>query len=403
MKKILIGLAVFLFISGYWILSNETEDTQTEIYFLNSCGSMTDADRVMRQIYTEFEEQNEDIKLRMISMPSDENVADKVKEMLTAGRLPNIIYTNGLENSDSLYPLLVSKNYLLDILPYIEDDSEWKENIPDQVFSSFMTEDGKMYTVNDRVRVCGYWYNVNMFENAGITELPETWDEFAEVCKKLNQWSASIKYDISSLHLNKETATCIARAYISEKEINAAYESTYSLEDSISMLKKISQYVSLEEDSFTYQENIRSLNIGQCAMYVGDISQENMMNSNINIAYAPLPSAYEGKINVSSATAGYLICNTGSEKQQEACIRFLKYMLSESVQERLLLEAGYIPINPNVNIEELISDNSRRYRNWSAMQAEATVGRVSESIFDFKETQTFENKVIPYLQKYKTK
>ncbi len=31
----------------------------------------------------------------------------------------------------------------------------------------------------------GVWYNKDMFEAAGITEVPETWDEFLEVCRKL--------------------------------------------------------------------------------------------------------------------------------------------------------------------------------------------------------------------------
>lgn len=402
MKKGFILLAITIIISGCWVLSNETEDPPTEIYFLNSCGSMTDADRVMRQLYTEFEEQNSDIRLRMISMPSGGNVSDKVKEMITAGRLPNIIYINDSGDSDSLYPLLASKNYLLDILPYIENDPEWKESISEQAFSAYITEDKKMYTLNDKIRVSGYWYNVNMFENAGITKMPETWSEFTDVCKKLNQWAESIKYDITSLYLNKETATCIARAYLLEKE-TPEIDKSIDLDKSISLLLEISQYATLKDETFTYQENINSLNIGQCAIYVGDISQENMMNSNINIAYAPFPSASEGEINLSSFAAGYLLCNTGNEKQQEACMRFLKYMLSKPVQERLLSEAEYIPVNPNINIEELLSNSTRRYHNWSAMQAARTVGRVSESMQDLKDMQAFEKKIIPYLQKSKIK
>lgn len=111
------------------------------------------------------------------------------------------------------------------------------------------------------------------------------------------------------------------------------------------------------------------------------------MNRDIKIEYSALPSQSGKLTNLSSFTPGYLVCNTGTEKQKEACIRFLKYMLSESVQQRLLVDAGYIPSNPNVKVEELIQKNTRLYRTWQTVQDSLTIGRLPESALDYYQFQ----------------
>lgn len=47
------------------------------------------------------------------------------------------------------------------------------------------TVDGKVYALPFSVGVVGFWYNTEMFEEAGITEAPETWDEMYDVIDKL--------------------------------------------------------------------------------------------------------------------------------------------------------------------------------------------------------------------------
>ena len=366
MKRIAFFMGMMFLLTGCGIETDGTaQKNQTEIFFLNSCGSMSDADRVVRQIYSEFEAQNSDIKLKMISMPSSQKVEEKVKEMVTAGRMPNLIYMNGKE-FNSLYPLLVERNDL----------------VADELFSSFLTEDGKMYTLTDVVRFYGYWYNVNMFENAGIEQMPQTWEELVEDCEKISQWAKSIKYDIAPIHLDSETLKCLIEAYMADGR-----SESWDSENGIMLLKKLSEFVPLEDDSFTWHDNIRSINMGHCAIYVGDVSQEALMNRDIKIEYSALPSQSGKLTNLSSFTPGYLVCNTGTEKQKEACIRFLKYMLSESVQQRLLVDAGYIPSNPNVKVEELIQKNTRLYRTWQTVQDSLTIGRLPESALDYYQFQ----------------
>lgn len=93
MKRIAFFMGMMFLLTGCGIETDGTaQKNQTEILFLNSCGSMSDADRVVRQIYSEFEAQNPDIKLQMISMPSSQKVEEKVKEMVTAANAEFDLY-----------------------------------------------------------------------------------------------------------------------------------------------------------------------------------------------------------------------------------------------------------------------------------------------------------------------
>ena len=90
MKKCLILLLMLLMcLSGCGTLSQSDE---ISIVLLHGWGTMEEDNQAMREIYSEFEKDNPDISLKLISMPSPENVTSKVKEMISLGKLPNLIY-----------------------------------------------------------------------------------------------------------------------------------------------------------------------------------------------------------------------------------------------------------------------------------------------------------------------
>lgn len=48
-------------------------------------------------------------------------------------------------------------------------------------------DDGKLYEVPYQMKANGYMYNEELFEKAGITEVPTNWDEFLNACEKLKK------------------------------------------------------------------------------------------------------------------------------------------------------------------------------------------------------------------------
>ena len=69
-------------LSGCGTLSQSDE---ISIVLLHGWGTMEEDNQAMREIYSEFEKDNPDISLKLISMPSPENVTSKVKEMISVG------------------------------------------------------------------------------------------------------------------------------------------------------------------------------------------------------------------------------------------------------------------------------------------------------------------------------
>jgi ABC-type glycerol-3-phosphate transport system substrate-binding protein len=112
---------------------------------------------------------------------------------LTSGDFPDVL-------SNISYQDFAKAGALMDI-PIDEDIKKIKD------YESLLI-DGKLYTLQAYLQPHTLiFYNKDMFEKAGITELPKTWDEFEVVCEKLKQagftpllaagdWSTTLTFSI---------------------------------------------------------------------------------------------------------------------------------------------------------------------------------------------------------------
>ena len=68
-------------------------------------------------------------------------------------------------------------------------------------------------------------------------------------------------------------------------------------------------------------------------------------------AYSAYPGLDGVTVSYVSLSEGYVISAMSSPKQQEASLDFLKYILSEEVQTRIMEETLQVPLNPAVKVE----------------------------------------------------
>src|SRR5690606_8984372 len=68
------------------------------------------------------------------------------------------------------------------------------------------------------------------------------------------------------------------------------------------------------------------------------------------IKYAAFPGYNGMKVSYESPSSGYVIGNTGDPKKIEASVRFLKYLLSDEVQKRMVEETNQAPSNPHIDL-----------------------------------------------------
>src|SRR5699024_10623432 len=122
------------------------------------------------------EQYGDQIKVNVEEIAGDQNYVDKMKVLYSSDSLPDVINTGGYNLIDSM------KDQLVDLTPYVDDELRthgtdlcWETN----------SRDGKIYGIPFTRQVIGYFYNKDLFAQAGIEKPAETWDEFFEQCDKL--------------------------------------------------------------------------------------------------------------------------------------------------------------------------------------------------------------------------
>lgn len=372
---------------------------QTEIVLLHGWGTMESDHQAMRQIYQDFEKENPDVKLNLVSMPSSQRVIAKAQDMLAVGNTPDLIFAGG-EGKDTLYSYMTSEGYAVDLMPYMEKDPEFKSMISPATLERWKTSDGKLFTVSDVLLESGYWYNKKIFENAGISKVPSTWEEFVECCRLIREWADREKLNTLPLHLDPETCLYLVNAYMAGQKPSADYPLGGDEElfrEALKQLKELQQYASEEDRSFTYRDKMRSFSLGHCAICVNGVWSEQMLHPNLEAGYAALPSKDGMSVGMISSCIGYLMGKSGDDLQQKACIRFLKYMLSEPIQQRILKETGQIPSNPNIT-GEISRQHEKLYEACQAVEGADIVREIPANIWNDKQMRLFQEHIGDYLQ-----
>ena len=358
-KKVILGLILLLILLSGCQMSEEAEPVR--LSFIHGWGGTLRAHAIMQEIYDEFDEKNEDIILS--SQPSsDSSIAvEKANDMLALDEMPNIVSTNGqyyfVENA-------VKREKLLDLMSYIRSDADFMRLIHPSVLEVWTNTDGSLYTLPDALEVMGFWYNENYFREAGIVDengeiaLPKTWTEFYEVCEKLEAWNrTSGKLEAVYALENVQVVENLFLARLGGESTDGLILATdvpesYDSEVFRNVIKDFANIFRYSQNTDSI-ENARQYFIdGSTAMYFNGVWEseviQNCERSN-EIAYANYPTNYGMQLSYVSPSSGYVIYESRDERENEAAIRFLKYILSQEIQTRIATETGQAPVNPKVD------------------------------------------------------
>ena len=403
MKKIGIRILIFLCMCYFLTGCTKKQDKKVEITMIHGWGS-TQADHVaMRKIYEDFEKVHPNIHLNLVSMPSSTDVISKVGDLLTVGEIPDIVFTGG-DGRESVYRFMVQKGYALDLIPYMEEDEEFAENVSSVILETWMTKEGQLYTVSDVLLMGGYWYNQDMFQKAGISKVPGTWEEWFLACEKLKSMDDSVvPVILDANHIAYLMTALLANEDITELENirgSRTNTNTQAFDRMLEQLKRISDYAVLA-GNYNYRDTLASFNGKESAIYINGVWANSMIDESLNVSYAAFPSNDGKGIATRSACVGYVLGNTGDEKRIEASVEFLKYMLSEEVGQRILEQTGQLPSNPNIAITEETAGRRMAQAVDCIKNAGLTI-ETPENLWDLSKKKEYGENVILYLQKHIT-
>ena len=400
MKRIIVKIPILICMCCMLTGCNAKKQDVVEITMIHGWGSTESDHVVMRQIYEDFEKAHPEIHLNMVAMPSSTDVISKVGDLLTVGEIPDIVFTGG-DGRESIYSFMINKGYAVDLLPYIQEDQNFAKNISPIILDSWTTKEGSLYTVSDVLLMGGYWYNEEIFKRAGVTKAPGTWEEWLDACEKIKNLDGQIvPIILDANHIAYLMTTILADENPAELEnirnskINV---NSPAFDKMLEQLREISEYAVLA-GNYNYRDTLASFNAGESAIYINGVWANSMIDENLQVSYAPFPSDDGKGIATRSACVGYILGNTGDEKRMEASVKFLKYMLSEEVAERIMKQTGQVPSNPNVDITEE-NGGARLHQAVKCIENAGLIIETPENLWDLSEKKEYGENVILYLQK----
>lgn len=376
-------------------------ESVTEITLMHGWGS-TEADHVaMRQIYQDFEKDNPDIHINLVSLPTADELIQKVEDSIMVGEIPDIIFLAG-QGRDSVFQYMVNHGYALDLMPFIEEDAEFRSNLAPANLNYWTTEDNRIFTISDvLIMGGGYWYNRDIFESAGIEHLPATWEEFEQVCSQIMDWAKRNDNGIKALQLSTEGYLSFASHILYQKS-GGFKDGVISVEqnqmmDTLSTLEQIHRYSISSDGDYNYRDETSLFNEGKLAIYVNGVWGSSMIREDLNVAYAVLPSGDTG-ISCEASGVGYVLGNTGNTAREEASVRFIKYMMTPAVQKRIILETQQVVANPKIRFADFQEQMPRFCQAIEAVQrAKYKIGTPNQ-LWSSQQISTFRENIIPVLQ-----
>ena len=299
---------------------------------------------------------------------------------------------------------MVERDYAVDLMPYIENDEELARNVSPFILDTWKTDNENLYTVSDVLLMCGYWYNQEIFKQAGIEEIPTTWEQWYQMCEKIEKLNEKRDIPVKVMVLDTNHVAYLTTAFICNEGVEAANGivsgkldvDSVSFKYVLDNFKKLSRYVRVETD-YNYLDTLYSFNSGETAVYINGVWANEMIKEDLPVAYAAFPSEDGTGVATRSACVGYILGNTKDEKRMAASVEFLKYMLSDSVAERILKSTGQVPSNPNI---EYTDENSstRLKQAVTCVESAGMLVETPENLWDSYRKEHYEKDIILFLK-----
>ncbi|AFS79433.1 putative carbohydrate uptake ABC transporter periplasmic-binding protein [Gottschalkia acidurici 9a] len=330
-----------------------TEITKpVEIEFWNSMSGTNG--EALKKLTDDFNSKHENITVKLVNQGGYRDLFEKLMGAAKAKQLPAItqIYSNRL----SWY---VSKGLVEDLKPYMENEKVGlKKGEIEDIPSLFLEDgiwDGKQYAMPFNKSQMVLYYNVDMFEKAGI-EIPTTWDEWKEAAKKLTiDENGDGEPEVYGLVLANNISTDIAPwvkqaggEIISEEKDQINFD-TPETKEAVEFLNSMIQEKTARLAGEDKNPNV-PLQQGRAAMCVASTSAIPYIDSEsvegLKWFAAPLPG-YKTNDQLFYGT-NVAVFNTLSPEEKLAAWEYIKFITSVENTAYFSEQTGYLPVRKSV-------------------------------------------------------
>lgn len=280
---------------------------------------------------------------------------EKIKVLNALDKLPAVI-TDAAFNAE-LYENMVSNGRFVDLRPYMEQSQEWSSLLTEVAMEDIIEEDGGVYLAPLEAGVyssAGIFYNKDLFEKAGITEFPETWEEFFVCLEKLQKKGTPIALHGGGTYWG---AMLFATAYMASEPGGKDYlmetlpASYYNeeMERMLACLEELYQYTYEDALEIEFSDAAERFYNGEAAMIANGYWMLEEMPEEVKerTGFAAFPG---NCMMVSPQMSGWAVISGYDEEVTKGAAAFLEYRYlnskiieveEEGAEEGSLLETEY--------------------------------------------------------------
>ncbi|MFD0710663.1 extracellular solute-binding protein [Paenibacillus sp. GCM10027626] len=309
------------------------------------------------QFFQEFDAANPNIKVTHEQMPQGTNDREVFVTAMAGGNGPDAYHA-------AHFPIIgdwVGQGLALDITDFWNAYADKDQFIASSLQAA--TIDGRLYGLPNDMYVTGLLWNKKLFEKAGLdpNKPPANWDEMVTMGKQLTD-QTNKQYALTLLGMEWadwwfEYYVWQAGGDLTEVDDNGKVTLTFTNDATVKALQyykdlkwthKIVQSNVLQ----SYQDNMNDLYQGRAAMTNGSSSSfggyaANGLDLN-HLGFAPYPVGPSGKGPSQIGGAYWIINPKTSKERQEAAWKYITFMMSKDVQERLYQFQSDNGIFPNL-------------------------------------------------------
>lgn len=332
--------------------------------FVYGDGEQKPEDTFAGQAIAQYEKEH-NVKITIVSQPQD-NFDNLFKAANIAKNGPDIVW---------LWPGSMTVDYAPFLLPlndYLTDDiidSHFGWELASEGYNSENTIYGIPFTSYIYVM----YYNKALFQEAGLAEddIPETWDEFLEVCETLKQAGITPfvcgakdgyigQWGISAL-LSTMLGSDTSLVSSGEPLSGTAYE------EAAALWAQLGENGYINEDALSYEANgnaVTEFINGNGAMYLNSdwVSDPVYEGLGDDVGIFPFPAADASNPNAdyNYAGAGCNLCVVNYSQHTEEAVEFVKWFTSEEFELGYINEAGILPNCTTISEEDLTISDAKK-------------------------------------------
>lgn len=338
----------------------------TTITFWHSMGGVNG--EAIDYLVNKFNEENEDgITVEAVYQGSYDDAINKLKSAQIGNMGADLVQiydigTRFMIDSGWIIPM----QELIDANSY--DVSQIEPNI-----AAYYTVDDKLYSMPFNSSTPILYYNKTLFDKAGITEIPTTFDEIAAVGDQLLEAGAGEVLATSIYGWYFEQYLCKqGLAYADNGNGREAAATKVVFDENGGALNILTKWNELYTEGYApnlgraaNSTDTADFTAGKAAMVLGStaslkqILQEAGDSFEVGTAYFPSVVDSEGGVSIGGASLWAL--NNNDDEKEAATWKFIEFMISPESQAYWNSQTGYFPITVAAHDEEVFKQNIAEY------------------------------------------